>query len=73
MTIEKIKNVLADHVDMDLSEITSETTFQDMGIDSLETVEIMMELEDEFGVEIAVGEIGKTVGSLVSYIDSKKE
>lgn len=73
MTIEKIKSVLGEHIDMDLSSITEETSFEDMGIDSLETVEIMMELEDEFGIEIAVGEIGKTVGSLASYIDSKKE
>ncbi|MCI5970289.1 MAG: acyl carrier protein [Clostridia bacterium] len=73
MTIEKIKEVLADHLDMDTSSITNETTFEDLGIDSLETVEIMMELEDEFGIEISVADVGKTVGSLVEYIDSKKE
>ena len=73
MTIEKIKEVLADHLDMDTSSITNETTFEDLGIDSLETVEIMMELQDEFGIEISVADVGKTVGSLVEYIDSKKE
>ncbi|MDD4689149.1 MAG: acyl carrier protein [Eubacteriales bacterium] len=73
MTIERIKTVLGEHVDMDLDAITLETSFEDMGIDSLETVEIMMELEDEFGIEISVGEVGKTVGSLITYIDSKKE
>lgn len=73
MTIDKIKTVLGEHLDIDLDTITLETSFEDMGMDSLETVEIMMELEDEFGFEIAVGEIGKTVGSLVAYIDSKKE
>ena len=73
MTIEKIKEVLADHLDMDTSSITNETTFEELGIDSLETVEIMMELEDEFGIEISVADVGKTVGSLVEYIDSKKE
>lgn len=73
MTFDKIKEVLADHLDMDTAGITSETTFDDLGIDSLETVEIMMELEDEFGIEISVADVGKTVGSLVEYIDSKKE
>ena len=73
MTIDKIKEVLADHLDTDTSGITNETTFDDLGIDSLETVEIMMELEDEYGIEISVADVGKTVGSLVEYIDSKKE
>ena len=73
MTIDKIKEVLADHLDMDTAGITNETTFDDLGIDSLETVEIMMELEDEFGIEISGADVGKTVGSLVEYIDSKKE
>ncbi len=73
MTIDKIKEVLADHLDTDTDGITEETTFEELGIDSLETVEIMMELEDEFDIEIAVADVGKTVGSLVEYIDAKKE
>lgn len=73
MTIDKIKEVLADHLDTDMAEITSDTSFDDLGIDSLETVEIMMELEDEFGIEIPVADVGKTVGSLTEYIDSKTE
>lgn len=73
MTIDKIKEVLADHLDMDMAEITPDTSFDDLGIDSLETVEIMMELEDEFGIEIPVADVGKTVGSLIEYIDSKTE
>ncbi len=73
MTIDKIKEVLADHLDTDTDGITEETTFEELGIDSLETVEIMMELEDEFDIEIVVADVGKTVGSLVEYIDAKKE
>lgn len=73
MTIDKIKEVLGDHLDTDTSAITADTTLEELGIDSLETVEIMMELEDEFGIEITVSEIGKTIGSLVEYIDGKKE
>ena len=73
MTIDKIKEVLADHLDTDTDGITEETTVEELGIDSLETVEIMMELEDEFDIEIVVADVGKTVGSLVEYIDAKKE
>lgn len=71
MTLEKIKNLLADHLEMDASEITEETTFEDLGVDSLDTVEIMMEIEDEFGIEIKAAEAGKSVAELVSYIDAK--
>lgn len=73
MVLEKIKEVIAEHLDMDASEINESTSFEDLGIDSLETVEIMMELEDELGVEISAGEAGKTVGSLVSYVESLSE
>ena len=72
MTIEKGAELLADHLDMDQSEITAETKFADLGVDSLDTAEIMMEMEDEFGVEIKFGEGGETVGELSDYIDSKQ-
>ena len=72
MTLEKVKELLAEHLEMDASEITDETTFEDLGVDSLDAVEIMMEMEDEFGVEIKPAEAGKSVKELVAYIDSKK-
>lgn len=71
MTIEKVKELLADHLDIDTAEITDETTFEDLGVDSLDTVEIMMEMEDEFGIEIKPAEVGKSVKELVAYIDAK--
>lgn len=71
MTIEKVKELLAEHLEMDASEITEETTFEDLGVDSLDAVEIMMEMEDEFGVEIKPAEAGKSVKELVAYIDAK--
>ena len=71
MTFEKLRNLLADHLEMQASEITEATTFEDLGVDSLDVAEIMMEVEDEFGIEIAVAEAGKSVAELVAYIDSK--
>ncbi|MBQ8525103.1 MAG: acyl carrier protein [Clostridia bacterium] len=71
MTFEKVQNLLAEHLEIDASEITEETTFEDLGIDSLDTVEIMMEMEDEFEIEIKPAEVGKSVKELVAYIDEK--
>ena len=71
MTIEKVRELLADHLEMDIAEITAESTFESLGVDSLDTVEIMMEMEDEFGIEIKPAEVGKSVKELVAYIDAK--
>lgn len=70
MTFEKVRELLAAHLEMDESEITESTTFEDLGVDSLDTVEIMMEMEDEFGIEIKPAEAGKSVSELVAYIDN---
>ena len=72
MTLKKVKELLAEHLEMDAAEITEATTFEDLGVDSLDAVEIMMEMEDEFGIEIKPAEAGKSVKELVAYIDSKK-
>ena len=66
MTLEKVKELLAEHLEMDAAEITEATTFEDLGVDSLDAVEIMMEMEDEFGIEIKPAEAGKSVKELVA-------
>ena len=71
MTFERIRDLLVNQFEIDPSKITEEAAFSDLGIDSLDTAEIMMEAEDEFGIEIAMAEAGKSVGELVKYIDSK--
>ena len=71
MTIEKVKELLANYLNIEADELTEETTFQDLEIDSLDVIEIMMELEDEFGIEIKAAEAGKSIKELVAYIDSK--
>lgn len=73
MTLEKVKKILADHLDIDESEITEETTLDELGVDSLDAVEVVMELEDEFGIEIQSDEIGSSVKDFVDYIDAKIE
>lgn len=74
MTFEKLQALLAEQLDMDPAEIKEDSTFEDLGIDSLDAVELLMAVEDEFGIgEIAPNEAGKSVAELVKYIDSKKE
>ena len=71
MTLEKVKKILADHLEIDENEIDEETTLDDLGVDSLDAVEIVMEMEDEFGIEIQSDEIGSSVKDFVDYIESK--
>lgn len=70
---EKVIALLAEHLEIDPSEITAQTTFEDLDVDSLDTVEILMDMEDEFGVEIKFEEAGKSVADLVAYLEAHKE
>ena len=67
----KLTEVLADHTGRDASEVTRDTTFESLGIDSLETVEMVMELEEELDVELELEEKMNTIGELVDFIESK--
>ncbi len=71
MTFDKIAALIADRTDAPLESITRETTFEEIGIDSLDTVELLMKLEDELGVEIELEEKVETVGQFVDFVDSK--
>ena len=73
MVFEKIKNILAEQLDADESEMTMETNIaKDLGADSLDVVELLMSIEDEFEVEIPDEEIEniKTIGDLTEYIQN---
>ncbi len=68
---EKIANYLAGQLDIAVEDITPETTFESLGIDSLDTVEMVMDLEEELGVELELEEKVSTVGELVAFVESK--
>ena len=70
---EKIAKYLADQLDIAVEDIKPETTFESLGIDSLDTVEMVMDLEEELGVELALEEKVSTVGELVDFVESKVE
>lgn len=68
---EKIANYLADQLDLSADDITADTTFESLGVDSLDTVEMVMDLEDELGVELELEDKIATVGELVAFVESK--
>ncbi len=74
MELEQIKKILAEQFSMSEDEIGTETSFrEDIGADSLDLVELVMALEQEFDVEIDDDEVEKikTVGDAVRYIKDK--
>lgn len=69
---EKLAAYAAEHLDLDVSEITPNSTFESLGIDSLDVVEMVMELEGELGVDLEVEDQKiTTFGDLADFIDSK--
>ena len=68
---EKLANYLAGQLDIAVEDIKPETTFESLGIDSLDTVEMVMDLEEELGVELELEEKVATVGELVAFVESK--
>ena len=73
MVLEKIKVILAEQFDVEEDSLQNDTDLQDdLGADSLDVVDLLMSIEDEFEIEIPDEEIEniRTVGDLVSYIES---
>ena len=72
MTFEKIAAIIADKLDIDVNDIKPESSFTEMEVDSLYMVEIMLSIEDEFGVTIEDVTDMQNVSDLCDYVDSHK-
>jgi len=69
---EKLVAFAVEHLEVDPSEITPDSTFEDLGVDSLDIVEMVMDLEGELGVELAIeDESITTFGQMAAFIESK--
>ena len=69
----RVKAIIVDKLGVEESEVTTEASFtNDLGADSLDTVELIMEFEKEFGISIPDDQVEKigTVGDAVSYIEA---
>lgn len=72
MVLEKLKEILVDQLDIEEDKVTLEASItEDLGADSLDVVDLIMSLEEEFGLEIPDEEVEniKTVGDIVKYIE----
>ena len=70
---DKIKKIIVDQLGVDASKVTEEASFiDDLGADSLDTVELVMAFEEEFGAEISDSEAEKilTVGDAIRFVES---
>ena len=72
MFFDTIAEVIGDRTGCEVSAIKPESTFTELGIDSLDTVELLMNLEDKLGIEIDLDQAISTVGDLDQFIQSKQ-
>ena len=73
MVFEKVREILCDQLDLEPEDITLDTNIiEDLGADSLDLVDFVMSIEDEFDKEIPDEDVEsiKTVGDIVSYIEN---
>lgn len=72
---ERIKNIICEQLDVELSKVTDTASFiDDLGADSLDTVELVMSLEEELEIKIPDEDAEKltTVGAVITYVKEKK-
>lgn len=72
---EELKSVLVEKLDLNEADIEETTSFKDdLGVDSLDLFDLVMELEDKFGFDIPAEDLESiaTVGDMVKYLESKK-
>ncbi|MEF9989865.1 MAG: acyl carrier protein [Christensenellaceae bacterium] len=72
MIFEKIAAIISDKMDIDIADIKEDSSFESLKIDSLDMVEIVMDIEEEFDVSIEEAENLKSVADLVNFIETNK-
>ena len=71
-TFEKVVEILVEAKDLNAADIIETSTWNDLGLDSLDTVELVMSVEDAFSVSLEMDETMQTVGDVVKAIDALK-
>ncbi|KAF5073824.1 acyl carrier protein [Proteiniclasticum sp. QWL-01] len=72
MVFDKVKHIIADKLGISEGEIKMETTFEDLGADSLDIVELIMAIEEEYDIQVSdeEAERAQSVGDVVNYINT---
>lgn len=70
---EKVKAIISEQLEVAAESLTAETTFEEIDADSLDIVELVMALEEEFDLEISDQEIEniKTLGDIITFLESR--
>lgn len=68
--LDSIKDILFENLDISPDEVNADSTFESLGVDSLDMVELICDLEEKCNIEFGEPEGLKTVGDLVSYVES---
>ena len=71
MYFDVIAKIISDRTGCDVADVKPESTFSELGIDSLDTAELLMNLEDEIGIEIELSQKVTTVADLDQFIQSQ--
>ncbi|MBQ6535747.1 MAG: acyl carrier protein [Firmicutes bacterium] len=71
MVFDKIADIIAEKLEIDKADITPESSFNDMQVDSLYMVEIMLSIEEEFDLVIDDASTLETVADLVAYVEER--
>lgn len=75
MVFDKVKDIIVDQLDVDAADVTMDSSItEDLGADSLDVVDLVMSLEEEFDIEIPDDQVEniKTVGDIVNFISDNK-
>jgi acyl carrier protein len=72
MLFEEIREVICEQLGIEKEEVELETTFQDLGADSLDLFQIVIELEEKYGIQIEDVENLKTIKDAVDYVEKNK-
>ena len=71
MLFDQIAEIVAEHLDCEKDEIKAESTFESLGIDSLDAVELVMKIEEELGVQMDLDRDLETVDELIKFVEEK--
>lgn len=71
MVFEKIKKVVCEQLGVSEDEVKLETTFEDLGADSLDLFQVVIELEEEFNIQLEDAENMKSIKDAVTYVEAK--